>query len=202
MAIKLTHAVLLTAIAAVSLTGCTNRNAGTGTTDGVKTNNYRPFQYGTGNTGDMRLGFDRYRGTDPDLMRSSGNYHNNTRMESAQNVADQLAEIDPVKSANVLLTDHNAYVAVSTRNGETIEESSAAKKAIADRVQSLRPEVKNVYVSANPDFTGRIQGYVQDLNAGKPVSGLLHEFNSLVQRIFPTNAASPSAGTGTNATGL
>ncbi|MEF3307161.1 YhcN/YlaJ family sporulation lipoprotein [Paenibacillus sp. GYB003] len=115
--------------------------------------------------------------------------HANTRMESAQDVANQLTAIDPVKTANVLLTDQNAYVAVTTKDGRDLENAGDVKAKITQHVQSARPNIRNVYVSANPDFVGRANSYVNDLNAGKPVSGFIGEFNTMVQRIFPTNTA-------------
>lgn len=63
------------------------------------------------------------------------------------------------------------------------------KNQIADKVKALKPEVRNVYVSANPDFAGRLQGYVDKVEAGQPIEGLIEEFNTLVERLFPQEAA-------------
>lgn len=224
---------LFASLVAAAATGCTNaRHEGSGTNDGMKTSNYRPFQYGTGNTNDMRLGLDRYRGTDPDLIkdndsmrdglnRGSGmtgynrdgvnrwsdytdqngtlasrndtttGLHNNTRMEAAQDIADHLTGNGTVQTANVLLTDNNAYVAVATPNGQDLDNAGDVKAKIAEQVKALRPNVQNVYVSANADFVSRVNNYMQDLNAGKPVTGFVQEFNTMVQRLFPANAARP-----------
>ncbi|TMV52976.1 YhcN/YlaJ family sporulation lipoprotein [Paenibacillus mesophilus] len=242
---------LLASLIAVAASGCTNaRHEGSGTNDGMKTSNYRPFNYGTGNTKDMRLGLDRYRGTDPDLIKDNDsmrhglnrdngitgfdqdgvnrwsdykhrdgttgygagipgtmtgtpgttgptgptgtNMHTNTRMEAAQDIANHLTAVDPaVKSCNVLLTDNNAYVAVSTKSGQDLDNAGDVKTKIAEQVKAQRPNIQNVYVSANPDFVGRVTNYTHDLNAGKPVSGFIAEFNTMVQRLFPANAANP-----------
>jgi YhcN/YlaJ family sporulation lipoprotein len=220
---------LLASLVAVAASGCSNaRHEGSGTNDGMKTSNYRPFNYGTGNTKDMRLGLDRYKGTDPDLIKDNDSMrqglnrdngvtgygpdgvnrwsdyknkdgtagygtdmtgmHNNTRMEAAQDCANQLTATQPIQSANVMLTDKNAYVAVATKDGQDLDKAGDMKTKIAEQVKAMRPNIQNVYVSANPDFVGRINNYVQDLNAGKPVSGLVQEFNTMVQRLFPANA--------------
>lgn len=131
-------------------------------------------------------------GTQTPQTTTSG-LHNNTRMEAAQDVANQLTTIDPVQSCNVMLTDRNAYVAVKTKNGQNLDDSANVKEQIANQVKSMRPTVQNVYVSENPDFVGRVSRYAQDLGAGKPVSGFVDEFNTMVQRLFPTNAAAPHA---------
>jgi len=237
LATKTIKLAVLASIVAVAATGCGARHEGSGTNDGMKTSNYRPFQYGTGNTKDMRLGFDRYQTADPNLIRDNdsmrhglnrdngitgydqdgvnnwrdykdqrgmagGAYpgagapadglHRNTKMEAAQDIANQLTAIEPVRNCNVLLTDNNAYVAVSTKNGEDLEGSQDVKNRIAEQVKAMRPNVQNVHVSANPDFVSRINGYMQDMQAGKPVSGMMEEFNTMVQRMFPTNVHAPA----------
>ncbi|WP_158606539.1 YhcN/YlaJ family sporulation lipoprotein [Paenibacillus ginsengarvi] len=108
------------------------------------------------------------------------------RVEAAQSISDQLTGIDPIKTANVLLMGNNAYVAVSTKDGRDIDQSSDVKSKVTQQVQAARPDIKHVYVSANPDFVSRMNGYTRDLNAGKPVSGFIDEFGAMVQRLFPT----------------
>jgi YhcN/YlaJ family sporulation lipoprotein len=152
------------------------------------THNYRPLQHGTGQS-PHQLG-NTYDGVN---HPTATGLHNNTKLEASQEIANRLTSVEPIKSANVLLTDNNAYVAVSTRNGEDVEGNNELKARIAQVVQSQHPAAQHVYVSANPDFVSRVNGYVRDLQAGKPVSGLLQEFNTTVQRLFPTDAAQKQA---------
>ncbi|MDF2725753.1 MAG: yhcN, partial [Paenibacillus sp.] len=120
---------------------------------------------------------------------SAGGMHNNTRMEAAQDIASRLTTLDPVQSCNVMLTDNNAYVAVDTKDGQNLDNAADVKTQIANQVKAMRPNIQNVYVSADPDFRGRMKGYADNLQAGKPVSGFVNEFNTMAQRLFPTNAA-------------
>ncbi len=60
------------------------------------------------------------------------------------------------------------------------------KSDIAQKVKSVQPNVENVYVSANPDFVGRMRGYGERFQNGQPIQGMIIEFNTLVQRLFPT----------------
>lgn len=144
--------------------------------------------------------------------------HNNTRMEVSQEIADAVANMNEVRSANVLLTDRNAYVAVVMEDGgkqnmrginrygndredngvrgtqldygEYTRErdvSGRIKDQIAERVREIEPEVRNVYISANPDFVDRVNGYMDQLADGEPMEGLMEEFNTMVERIFPQN---------------
>lgn len=62
------------------------------------------------------------------------------------------------------------------------------KGKIAARVKQFAPNVENVYVSSNPEFVEHAEKYSTDLRNGKPVSGMLDTFSSMVERIFPTNA--------------
>lgn len=120
--------------------------------------------------------------------------HNNAKMEISEAVSKRLADLPEIESAYVMLTDRNAYVAVNQQqnaSGKTStapELTNALKDKIANHVKAISPSTANVYVSANPDFIGRMRGYAEDVRNGHPIAGLVTEFNALVQRIFPTEA--------------
>ncbi|MBG9734599.1 YhcN/YlaJ family sporulation lipoprotein [Paenibacillus alvei] len=83
--------------------GLDGNNRGNGFFDGFQGNNY-------GGYGNYRnYGYNRMDG---------GRYgvHTANKMEMSQKIANRLASIKGVKSANVLLTNNNAYVAVVTDN--------------------------------------------------------------------------------------
>lgn len=62
------------------------------------------------------------------------------------------------------------------------------KRRIADTVKKQAPHIRNVYVSANPDFVGTMRGYGDQVSNGRPLRGALIEFNRMVERVFPDNA--------------
>lgn len=64
----------------------------------------------------------------------------------------------------------------------------ALKQRIAAKVKSLHPNVENVYVSANPGFMQRMQGFADSIDRGRPARGFIDEFNNIVNRLFPANA--------------
>ncbi|WP_154896327.1 YhcN/YlaJ family sporulation lipoprotein [Paenibacillus illinoisensis] len=66
--------------------------------------------------------------------------------------------------------------------------SEEIKGKVAAKIKQFAPNVENVYVSANPDFVDHVQTYADDIRNGKPVSGMIDTFQSMVERIFPTNA--------------
>lgn len=155
--------------------------------------------------------------------------HRIHKMEMSNRIADRLTQMSDIKSSYVMLTDNNAYVAVSLDEGEpkgnaklmsrsntgymgekgvnmsrrmsslsTGEDklTDAIKDQIAKEVKRLNPNVENVYVSANPDFVGRMNGYMNDVRLGHPIQGFVAEFNAMAERIFPAKAGDNTAGGG------
>jgi len=61
------------------------------------------------------------------------------------------------------------------------------RSKIADQVRNADPDINDVFVSVNPDFVERMDGYANDIRSGRPVRGMLDEFTETVQRVFPTN---------------
>ncbi len=148
--------------------------------------------------------------------------HKNYRMEMSGKIAESITKMDAVKLSYVLLTDHNAYVAVSldeeepagnskmmsrTNSGYMGKEgvrmsrrmsslstgqhmlTDQIKDEIAKEVKRSRPSVEHVYVSANPDFVGRMNAYMNDVKQGHPIQGFIAEFNSMAERVFPAKSS-------------
>lgn len=189
--------------------GLDGYNRGNGFFDGFQGNNYG--------------GYGNYRNYGTNRMDGGGGrygVHNANRMEMSQKIANKLASIKGVKSANVLLTNNNAYVAVVTDNKATGANhggtgprpysagsdrtyfgsydgtpamndnvSAQVKENIANVVKKEAPNCNNVYVSANPDFVNRMNEYNKQATAGQPIAGFANEFQEMVYRLFPTNAA-------------
>ncbi|MDR7316793.1 YhcN/YlaJ family sporulation lipoprotein [Brevibacillus nitrificans] len=107
------------------------------------------------------------------------------RIQIANQAAEKIAKVNGVRQANVLVTKRNAYVAavVNTNQGKLTPELEGQ---IAKQVRATDPNIQNVYVSTNPEFVDRINTYVTDVGQGKPVAGFFEEFNTMVQRMFPT----------------
>ncbi|MGO4547080.1 YhcN/YlaJ family sporulation lipoprotein [Paenibacillus sp. 2TAB23] len=144
--------------------------------------------------------------------------HKNYRMEMSEKLAKEITDLGVVKASYVMLTEHNAYVAVSLDEGEPNMESQmlsrtnngyrgkegaeisrrmsslstghaqltdAMKDQIANKIQELNPSIEHVYVSANPDFVGRMTAYMNDVKLGHPIQGFIAEFNAMAERVFP-----------------
>lgn len=103
----------------------------------------------------------------------------------ADNIANRVSGLKEVKSANVLITDHTAYVAAVLNNDEGKNISTKVENKIADTVRSVDKSIDNVYVSTNPEFVNRVKRYANDVQNGRPVTGFGNQFTELVKRIFP-----------------
>jgi len=145
-------------------------------------------------------------------------YHKNYRMEMNEKMANEITKLDAIKSSYVIVTDHNAYVAVSldanepkgnakmmsrtdgTRIGKDGVEmhrrlstlstghdklTETLKAEAAAAVRSVKPDIEHVYVSADPEFVGRMNAYMNDHKLGYPIQGYITEFNAIAERIFP-----------------
>ncbi|WP_186671022.1 YhcN/YlaJ family sporulation lipoprotein [Sporosarcina sp. BP05] len=107
----------------------------------------------------------------------------NHKLAVADDVADKLVKMEDVESANVIVTDTNAYVAVVLKEGAN--GSEATENKIADEVRSTNATFKNVYVSMNPDFVKQMNEYGTKIRANEPVEGFFTEFSDAVKRVFP-----------------
>lgn len=188
---------------AIALTGCMNKTGDLGNknirNNAVRQNNamrgYGVDQFGLrGNTARTRFADDQANEQNRNMngqQRINNNIvgmHGNSRIETSDRIANKIAAMPGIDSAYVMMTDRNAYVAVKeddrANTGQTAV-TSEIKDKIANQVKSMSPSVANVYVSSNPDFLGRMEGYANNVRAGHPIQGFLTEFNALVERVFP-----------------
>ncbi|KAB7706016.1 YhcN/YlaJ family sporulation lipoprotein [Bacillus aerolatus] len=113
------------------------------------------------------------------------NVDNENRMEVADKAADRVADLAEVNTANVIVTNRNAYAAVVLKDGAAGKVTNRLEEKIAGEVRAADPDIRNVYVSTNPDFVDRMTDYGDRINAGDPVEGFFEEFNETVRRVFP-----------------
>jgi YhcN/YlaJ family sporulation lipoprotein len=154
--------------------------------------NIRPNRFTDDRAQEMNRSFGRQMNNNnlvPDM-------HGNTRLELSQFLAEKIASMPEINTAYVMLTDNNAYVAV-TESAKSSRQAAGSgnadddlavglKEKVANQVRSLVPGVKNVFVSANPDFYGRMREIADEVGQGRPIQGFVEEFNTMVARIFPT----------------
>ncbi|RDZ05852.1 YhcN/YlaJ family sporulation lipoprotein [Priestia megaterium] len=124
-------------------------------------------------------------GYQPDRDRNDNVDNNQTRLKVADEAANRIAKLDEVDSANVIVTNRNAYVAVVLQDRTKGEVTDRLEKKIADQVRATDSDIQDVFVSSNPDFVERMRNYGNRINEGAPVKGLFKEFTETVRRVFP-----------------
>ena len=156
--------------------------------DNGDNNGVRNVEYRQGN--DVNNLGDPNRNNNNNLTRDNNNQagDNNNQLEVADQVADRVAQLDEVRTANVMVTDRNAYVAVVLKDDAEGEVTDRIKNKIADQVRKAERDIQNVYVSSNPDFVDRMTDYGRRINEGEPIEGLFEEFNETIRRVFPTES--------------
>ncbi|MEK4090312.1 MULTISPECIES: YhcN/YlaJ family sporulation lipoprotein [unclassified Viridibacillus] len=105
------------------------------------------------------------------------------KLELADDVADKIAKMEEVEKANVIVTNKNAYVAVTLKEG--VNGDKTLEDKIADQARAANADFKNVYVSLNPDFVKQMNEYGEKIRANEPVEGIFKEFSDTVKRVFP-----------------
>jgi YhcN/YlaJ family sporulation lipoprotein len=171
--LKIAKALLSIGMASSLLVGCGNNDGNNGLDNN---NNARPVRYNNTTDNNGNNG-------------NNGNMANNQQVRVAKKVARRVADLKEVDRAYVIVTDDNAYVAVLlNRNQNNDKLTKQLKSKIAKVVKHTDKSVNDVYISENPDFFDQIGDYVNDIQAGRPISGFFNQFNDTIQRVFPNGS--------------
>ncbi|ATY84945.1 hypothetical protein CVV65_08425 [Kyrpidia spormannii] len=132
----------------------------------------------------------------------------------ADDLAQKVVQIPGVRAATVFVSGDTAYVALdqgttqgrppapggvapgqpapspSPSGGATYGQTDVAvsnqlKQRVTDVIRKADPSIRIVRVSANPAVMQRFQTFSQDLQNGRPVSGVADQFRAFVQRLWP-----------------
>jgi YhcN/YlaJ family sporulation lipoprotein len=112
----------------------------------------------------------------------------NSKLELDKDTAQQIAAMNGIKSVQVIRMNGDAFVALALANRNTTAEAKVPPQfeaKVAAIVRAARPDVKRIYVSANPIFIDRTKAIVEDLQNGIHTAGAINEFQSIVERLFP-----------------
>lgn len=165
---KVKHLLAVAALTAV-MTGCGNDDDNNGTAMNDNNNNNTENNLNADNIG------------------NNSDERNKADLDVADKAAEKIKDMKEVKRAVVMKTDENAFVAVQLEGNQEDGVTNKLEDKIADRVKDTDSEIDNVYVSSNPDFYDRFTNYADDIENGKPISGLYDEFVETVTRIFPNS---------------
>ncbi len=125
-------------------------------------------------------------GFQPDGTQNNNvNNNNQTRLEVADKAAARIVKLDEVDTANVIVTNRNAYVAVVLKNEANGEVTDRLKKKISDQVKATDQDIRNVYISSDPDFVNRAEDYGNRINEDATRNGLFEDFTETVLKSIP-----------------
>jgi spore cortex protein len=187
---KKTVFLIATLIFSLYLTGCARNNVNDNVanrnrngTEPTRVNYNNPNRGGgpaiTGVDNNTRMD----RNTNRNNVTNVGD-DNRSQMRVADKAADKIADMPEVDTANVIVTDDNAYVAAKL-NDSANQLTTSIEDKISQKVKSVDPDIDNVYVSVNPDFFKQMNDYAGDIRSGRPISGFFNEFSDMIRRVFP-----------------
>lgn len=123
----------------------------------------------------------------------------------AKDASDKIvSDVAEINQAYVITSAGNAYVAVTLdkennadssdindkennsndhSDGEEVTED--VKNKVSDIVKEQDPNIDDVFVTTSPDFVDLAGNYVDDMEAGKPISGIFDEIGTMIERLFP-----------------
>ncbi|OPA80208.1 hypothetical protein BVG16_05550 [Paenibacillus selenitireducens] len=134
------------------------------------------------------------RGTDGGMhgMNYGTNYRSNNTSTYGTNYGSMSgldgrhpSTVRPYNATNPLANPTRGTNPTTRSASHDVTVTDALKLKIAHAVKHSVPQVNNVYVSANPDFVSRINGYANQFRNGNPITGIGEEFTALINRIFP-----------------
>jgi YhcN/YlaJ family sporulation lipoprotein len=102
-------------------------------------------------------------------------------LKEAEEYVENLHE---VKSATIIASNHNAYVAVAMDHDFHGELSSFIEDQIANQVRDADASIQNVYISSNRDFFKQMNQYRDQIQNGSKAEGMTSGFNQMVRRVF------------------
>jgi YhcN/YlaJ family sporulation lipoprotein len=129
---------------------------------------------------------DNNRGAKVQNVDDNNDNNDKSRMQIADKAQDKIENLKEVRHANIIVTNRNAYVAVVLEDNSKGEVREELENKISKQVKSTDNNIRNVFVSSNPDFVDRMGDYGDKIQSGKPVRGLVEEFTEMVQRVFPS----------------
>lgn len=126
-------------------------------------------------------------------MKENDNTKNNITKDTtdgdlyqrATKIADEVAKIEGIKSANVVISDERALIGVDIENTAEGKITDELKSKVESTAKKADKEIKTVAVSADPDVFNRLSNIGTGIKEGKPLSEFGTEIEEIFRRIMP-----------------
>lgn len=120
-----------------------------------------------------------------DVRNDARNNNEENMSTRANEIAEEITNLDEVNRASVLINNRTAIVGVDMENNAEGEVTRNLKQKIERTVRDADDNIENVSISADPDLFTRISNMVRDIGDGRPMSGFGNEFEEILRRINP-----------------
>lgn len=114
---------------------------------------------------------------------SNRNPEHGGRIQVADDIATEIDEFEEVALANVLVYNQDAYIAVVLESRDS-QVSKPLHSTISHLVKNEDRDIKNVYISANPEFVRTMAMLVNHISYQHNDNDVLADFQKAVQKEF------------------
>ena len=121
--------------------------------------------------------------TDMDNINDYDNDVDDDTLGKSDDIADELAKMNNIEDAYVLVTGNTATVAVDLGddNNEMLDDS--VKDEIRNKIKDMYPEIENINVTSDPDVFERLGEIGESIRRGDPIDDFLDEIRDIGDRI-------------------
>jgi YhcN/YlaJ family sporulation lipoprotein len=163
----------------VLVTGCNMKEEGRETDQHGEINNRNAGAANIANSlGNPNLNFTKM---------NQSNHDNKTGLRVVDEAEENVQNLDEVKSANIIVSNRNAYVGVVMDDDFHGELYPYLEDQIAQQIRDADASIQNVYISSHPDFVRQMNHYRDQLQNGRK-DGMNGGFNEMVHRFFNHHA--------------
>ena len=104
----------------------------------------------------------------------------------ADRLEDRIEEMKDVDEATVVVNGSTAYIGIDMDENLQGKMTDTLKQKVIDRAEQADKMLTRVYVSADSDTVTRLKKYAEDIEDGKPISGIIRQIDEMFRRPAPT----------------
>lgn len=119
-------------------------------------------------------------------VHDEGRLQGLSKPEVSQKLAEALTTMEDVQTAHVLVSGDQAFVAVTLRDNPAGGVSPFFKGTVSDKIRTMEPAIKQVYVTDNPDYIRRFEAIRSNQQDRNTADGMLRELSEAIGRLVPT----------------
>ncbi len=104
----------------------------------------------------------------------------------AENLVDRIEDLKDVEDATAIVSGSTAYIGIDMNEDLQGKMTDALKQRVINRAEETDRMLTRVYVSADSDTVTRLRKFADDIEDGKPISGIIRQIDEMFRRPAPT----------------